>query len=166
MLARGIILVAFATNFAIPSGINLLFLLISAGLLLFYMLTMGVYKSHVLLAFQSSFFLNLCFLSGFIIFSYTKSKARSSMQTSAAVLSIGIAFLQFCCIIVYQIYTMSYRSCRVRKSQRNIELNEEQSHAILDISSRHKGMKYFAEKQPLMDPNSSDSDNTGQNQLS
>ena len=168
LLARGIILVAFATNFAIPSGINLLFLLIFAGLLLFYMLTTGVYKSRVLLAFQSSFFLNLCFLSGFIIFSHTKSEARSSMQTSAAVLSIGVAFLQFCCIIVYQVYTMSCHSCRVRKSQRNIELNEEhaQSHAILDISSRYKDKRYFSEKQPLMDPNSSDSDDAGQNQLS
>ena len=163
LLARGIILVAFATNFSIPNDINLLILLIFAGVLLFYMLTFGVYKSHVLLAFQSSFFLNLCFLSGFIIFSHTKSKARSSIQTSAAVLSIGIAFLQFCCVIVYQIYTMSCRSCRVRKSQRNIDLNEEQSHAILDISSRHKAMKYFAEKQPLMDPNPSDSDDAGQN---
>ena len=80
--------------------------------------------------------------------------------------TIGISFLQFCCIFVYQIYTMSCCSCRVSKSQRNIELNEEQSHAILDISSRHKGMKYFAEKQPLMDPNPSDSDHAGQNQLS
>ena len=166
LLARGIILVAFATNFSIPSDINLLILLIFAGVLLFYMLTMGVYKSHVLLAFHSSFFLNLCFLSGFIIFSHTKSKARLSMQTSAAVLSVGISSLQFCCIIVYQIYTMSCHSCRVRKSQRNIELNEEQSHATLGISSRHKDMKYFAEKQPLMDPNSSDSDDAGQNRFS
>ena len=61
---------------------------------------------------------------------------------------------------------MSCHSCRVRKSQRNVELNEEQSHAILDISSRHKDKRYSAEKQPLMDPNPSDSDDTGQNQLS
>ena len=162
LLARGIILVAFATNFSIPSDINLLFLLIFAGVLLFYMLTTGVYKNHALLAFQSSFFLNLCFLSGFIIFSHTKGKARSSMQISAAVLSIGVAFLQSCCIVVYQIYTMS---CKERKSQRNVELNEEQSHAILDISSRHKDKRYSAEKQPLMDPNLSDSDDAGQDQL-
>ena len=165
LLARGIILVAFATNFSIPNDINLLILCIFVGVLHFYMFAMSVYKSHVLLVFQSSFFLNLCFLSGFIIFSHTKSKVTSSMQTSAAVLSIGVVFLQFCCIIVYQIYTMS---CKERKTQKNVELNEEQSHAILDISSRHKDnlKKYSAEKQPLMDPNQSDSDDAGQNQLS
>ena len=163
LLARGIILVAFANNFLIPSDISLLILCIFAGVLHFYMFAMSVYKSHVLLVFQSSFFLNLCFLSGFIIFSHTKIKVTSSMQTSAAVLSIGVAFLQFCCIIVYQIYTMS---CKGRKSQRNVELNEEQSHAILDISSRHKDKRYSAEKQPLMDPNPSDSDDAGQDQLS
>ena len=86
------------------------------------------------------------------------------MQTSAAVLSIGIAFLQFCCIIVYQIYTMSCHSCKVRKSRNNEE--QSQCHAILDISSRHKDKEYSAEKQLLMDPNPSDSDDTGQNQLS
>jgi hypothetical protein len=57
LLARGTILVAFTTNFAVPSDINLLILLIFAGVLLFYMLTTSLYKSH---AFQSSFFLNLC----------------------------------------------------------------------------------------------------------
>ena len=149
-------------------SICLFSLFLQGYVLHFYMFAMSVYNSHVLLAFQSSFFLNLCFLSGFIIFSHTKSKVRSSMQTSAAVLSIGVAFLRFCCIIVYQIYTC--HSCRVSKTQRkfNIELpvNEEQSRAILDISSRHKDKEYSAEKQPLMDPNPSDNDDTGQNQLS
>ena len=56
-------------------------------------------------------------------------------------------------------------SCKGRKTQRNVELNEEQSHAILDISSRHKDKRYSAEKQPLMDPNLSDSDDAGQDQL-
>jgi hypothetical protein len=109
----------------------------------------------------------LCFLSGFIIFSHTKNTVRSSMQTSATMLSIGVAFLQFCCIIVYQIYAC--HSCRVRKSltERYVQLNdsEEQSHAILDISSRYKNQKYCAEKQPLIDANHSDSDQSGQNQL-
>ena len=74
LLARGIIFVTFATNFSIPRDINLLVLLIFAGVLLFYTSAMSPYKSHALLAFQSSFFLNLCFLSGFIFFSQTRSK--------------------------------------------------------------------------------------------
>ena len=110
LLVRGIIFVIFASNFSIPNGVNLLILLIIVGLLLFYMLAASMYKSHALLVFHSSFFLNICFLSGFIIFSYTNSKVRSSMQASATLISTGIAFLQFCVIILYQIYLLC-RSC-------------------------------------------------------
>ena len=85
------------------------------------------------------------------------------MQTSGAVLSIGVAFVQFCGIIVHQIY--SYSACKVRKSGTVRLLNEEQSQAILDISSRFKDQKYSAEKQPLMDQNHSDSDDSDQNQV-
>ena len=145
------------------SDINLFILLIFVGVLLFYMFAMSIYKSRALLTFQGSFFLNLCFLSGYIIFSHTKSQVKSSMQTSGAVLSIGVAFVQFCGIIVHQIY--SYSACKVRKSGNVQLLNEEQSQAILDISSRFKDQKYSAEKQPLMDQNHSDSDDSDQNQV-
>ena len=74
------------------------------------------------------------------------------MQTSATVISIGVAFFQFCGIIVSQIYSLCH-SCRVK-----VQVNEEQSDAILDISSRYKDQKYSTEKQPLMDPNYSDDD--------
>ena len=81
------------------------------------------------------------------------------MQTSATVISIGVAFFQFCGIIVSQIYSLCH-SCirRVKRSQSNVQVNEEQSDAILDISSQHKDQKYSTEKQPLMDPNHSDDD--------
>jgi hypothetical protein len=133
----------------------LLILLIFIGLLQFYMFSTSVYKSHALLVFHSSFFLNLCFLSGFIIFSHTKGKVRSSMQTSATLLSAGIAFLQFCGIILYQIYSLC-RSCGVRRGLNNIRVHEDQVHAILDITSRLDHHKYSAERQPLIDPNHND----------
>ena len=157
LLSRGIIFVTFASNFSIPEDINLLILLIFTGLLFYYMLAVSIYKSHALLVFHGSFFLNICFLSGFIIFSHTKSKIKSSIQTSAALLSTGVAFLQFCCIILYQIYSLC-RSCGVGRSLSKVRVNEEQVRAILDISSRLESHKYSAEKQPLLDPNHSDSD--------
>jgi hypothetical protein len=49
-------------------------LLISVGLLQFYMFFTSIYKSHARLVFHSSFFLNLCFLSGFIIFPTPKAR--------------------------------------------------------------------------------------------
>ena len=52
------------------------------------------------------------------------------------------------------------------KSPGNVQLlNEEQSQAILDISSRFKDHEYSAEKQPLLDQNHSDSDDSDQNQV-
>ena len=156
LLVRGIIFVVFVSNFSIPNGINLLILLICAGVLLFYMLSTSIYKSHALLVFHSSYFLNICFLSGFIIFSHTKTKVRSSMQTSATLISTGIAFLQFCGIILYQIYSL-YRSCRVGRSLNKVyRVHEDQVDAILDMSSRLERREYSAERQPLIDPNHSD----------
>ena len=154
LLVRGILFVIFASNFSIPNGVNLLILLIIVGLLLFYMLAASIYKSHVLLVFHSSFFLNICILSGFIIFSHTNNKVRSSMQTSATFISTGIAFLQFCGIILYQIYSLC-RSCGVGGGPSNNRAHEEQLHAILDISSRleHDSDTYSAKEQPLIDPN-------------
>ena len=49
LLVRGIIFIVFTSNFSIPNSINLIILLICAGLLLFYMFSTSVYKSHALL---------------------------------------------------------------------------------------------------------------------
>ena len=156
LLIQGTMFVIFTCNFSIPNGINLLILLICAGLLLFCMFSASIYKSHALLIFHSSFFLNICFLNGFIIFSRTNSKVRSSMQTSATFISIGIAFLQFCGIILYQIYSLC-RSCGVGGSLSKVcQVHEDQVDAILDISSRLKRRKYSIERQPLIDPNHND----------
>ena len=153
LLVRGIIFVILASNFSIPNGVNLLILLIIVGLLLFYMLAASIYKSHALLVFNSSFFLNICFLSGFIIFSHTNSKVKSSMQANATFISTGIAILQFCGIILYQIYSLC-RSCGGGRGPSNIRAHEEQLHAILDISSRlEHSDTYSAKEQPLIDRN-------------
>ena len=158
LLVRGILFVIFTSNFSIPNSINLLILLICAGLLLFYMFSTSIYKSHTLLVFHSSFFLNICFLSGFIIFSHTNSNDRSSIQTSATLISTGIAFLQFCGIILYQIYSL-YCSYGMRRGLNKVHrVHEDQVDAILDISSRLEHHKYSAERQPLIDPKHNDHD--------
>ena len=73
------------------------------------------------------------------------------MQANATLLSTGIAFLQFCGIILYQIVSLC-RSCGVGRGLSNAQVNEEQVDAILDISSRIQHHKYSAEKQQLLDP--------------
>ena len=73
------------------------------------------------------------------------------MQTSATLLSTGIAFLLFCGIILYQIVSLCC-SCRVGRGLSNVQVNEEQVDAILDISSRIQHHKYSAENQQLLNP--------------
>ena len=134
LLARGMILVAFTSNFTLPENVSLLLLLISAGLLLFYVLLRNLYKSHVVMVFQSSLLLNLCLLSGGMLFAHTKRKFKPTIQATAVGLSIGIAFLQFCFVILYQLYFTYFSRVRGRDVL-EIEVNEEQSHAILNIST-------------------------------
>ena len=151
LLARGTLLLLFASNFTIPQDTNLLILLVLTGFLMFYMFSMSVYKSHFVLVFQSSFFFNLILLSGFMTFAH---KIKLTMKEAVVGLSIGTAFLQFCCVILYRIYLVWCSSANDRDGVKG-GVNEEQAHAILDISTQVKDPKYSTEalNQPLLLPN-------------
>ena len=64
-----------------------------------------------------------------MLFAHTKQKFKPTIQATAVGLSIGIAFLQFCFIIVHQIYLTCF-SCMRRKDVLEFQVNEEQAHAI------------------------------------
>ena len=101
LLARGILLVTFASTFAVPQNVNLLLLLISGTLLTFYMARTHPYKSLAILLFNCIFFMNLTLLSGFFIFAYTQPyKNRATLRSVAIGLSTGVTFLQFCCAVL------------------------------------------------------------------
>ena len=155
LLARGVLFITFASNFAIPQDINLLLLLIIAGTLLFFMFWRRVYKSHSVMTFYGTFLLNLCLLSGFIIFAHTKRKVKHTVKATVVGLSTGIVFLQFCCVIFYRICFICHSYTSKRKVF-NVQENDEQVRAILDISARLKGMPDPAEIQPLLVPDESD----------
>ena len=149
LLARGMILITFASNFALPQDISLLILLVTAGLLLFYMFLENVYKSRKATVFHSSFLLNLCLLSGSMIFAHTGRRIKHTIQAVAVGLSIGTAFLQFCYVFFYQIYIMCC-SLKGGKYQETVGINEEQVDAILDLSGQRKDPRHSAERQPLI----------------
>ena len=92
----------FASTFDIPDSVNLLLLLVFSVALLVYMTLVQPYLRAAILALQTSFLVNLTLLSGFVIFSYTQSN-RSTLLSAAVGLSTGVAFLQFCAIVVYSI---------------------------------------------------------------
>ena len=101
LLTRGILLVTFASTFAVPRSTNLLLLLVLGTVLLLYMAIVCPYKSKVAFILQSSFLSNLVLLSGFVFFSYTQSAYQPTLQAYAIGLSVGIAFVKLCGIIVY-----------------------------------------------------------------
>ena len=151
LLVRGMILVTFASTFAIPQTINLLILLVFAGVLLFYVVLASPYKTHTFLAFQSSFFLNLALLSGFII--YTKGRTEPTTQAAVVGLSTGVVFLQFCFVILHSIYTVCYVLIRGKKgkvSETDTYDQQEQIQAILDINYRPEDPSFAIEDQPLL----------------
>ena len=102
LLARGVLLVTFASTFGVPDSVNLLLLLILALALLVYMTLVQPYLQAAILALQTSFLVNLTLLSGFVIFSYTQPN-RATLLSAAVGLSTGVAFVQFCSIVVYSI---------------------------------------------------------------
>lgn len=100
LLAHGILMITFASSFAIPRNINLLLLSVTGMSLIYYILLIHPYKSKVVLFLQSSYLVNLTLLSGCIFFTYTQPNA-ASLQSVAVGLSTGVAFLQFCGTVFY-----------------------------------------------------------------
>ena len=144
LLARGILLVTFASSFAVPHNINLLVLLVFAILLLFYMTLVHPYRSKGVLILQSTFFINLALLSGFIFFTYTQHESQQSLQAIAIGISTGVAFLQFCGIVIYAV---AVPRCFCQRKGNNLgherayhAMPKEQSHgyrdSILDESTQ------------------------------
>ena len=122
LLARGILLVIFASTFTVPRSINLLLLLFFGIILLFYMALVHPYKNKTVLLLQSSFLMNLTILSGFAIFTRTHSNGPS-LQAVAVGLSTGVAFLQFCGIVLHAVIAPRCSCRRVRRSSDGLNTN-------------------------------------------
>ena len=99
LLARGVLLVAFSSSFAAPKNANLLLLLIAILLLLLYMAVVQPYKNKIVLTIESSFLANILLLSAFTLYAETQEN-QHAIQRAAVGISIGVAFLQFCGIVV------------------------------------------------------------------
>ena len=134
LLARGILLVIFASTFTVPQSINLFLLLIFGIVLLFYMALTHPYKNKAVLLLQSSFLMNLTILSGFAIFARTHPNGPS-LQAIAVGLSTGIAFLQFCGIVLHAVIAPR-RSCRkVRQSPASDEFNTSIAEPVANVTN-------------------------------
>ena len=101
LLARVVLLLTFVSTFAIPQYVNLLLLLIVGAILTFYVAVVQPYKSTATLLLQSTFFINLNLLAGFVIVGSLSNQPM--LQTGAVGLSTGVAFVQFCGTVLYTV---------------------------------------------------------------
>ena len=74
---------------------------------------MQVYKSTGALLLDGSFVINLIVVSGFFMLTYSHSNGKS-MKAVAVEISTGVAFLQFCGIVVYAVITECWLHWRSR----------------------------------------------------
>ena len=120
--ARAVTLITFVSTFNIPQSANIFILFVLGTALLLYVTLVRPYKSLAILVLQSSFLANLVFLSGSISFTYHKDVSdisRPSTKTAVVMISTGVAFIQFCGMVIYPLFASrcspGERKCSPRK---------------------------------------------------
>ena len=106
LLARVLLLTVVISTFNISQSINILILFTVGTILLLYMALVRPYNNIAILVLQSSFLANLVFLSGWISFTYhtdVSNTSRPWIKTATIMVSTGVAFFQFCGIVLYPI---------------------------------------------------------------
>ena len=137
LLARGILLIIFSSSYATPNNTNLLLLLITILILLLYMAIVQPYKNKIILIIQSSLLANIIFLSVFVLYTQTQDN-KNTLQTIFAGISVGVAFLQFCGLIICNIIRLCCR--RKCKSQRYNRINfEDELELDENFSTNYRG---------------------------
>ena len=125
LLARGMLLIIFSSSYATPNNTNLLLLLITILILLLYMAIVQPYKNKRILVFQSSFFAKILFLGMFVAYAQTYNN-QPTLKITAAGISVGVAFVQFCGIIIHSTVVLCH--CKKNNTHGNnahVRLEEE-----------------------------------------
>ena len=98
LLIRGVLLLISSLTVNINPAVSLFLLLVVATLLLCYMNYKQVYKRKSVLILESAFLINLLFLTGGTMYYY--KDVGGGQRAALVYISIGIAFVKFCGIIV------------------------------------------------------------------
>jgi MFS family permease len=114
LLTRGILLVLFASTVTVHQSVYLLIILIFGIALLLYMAIMHPFKSTVVLFIQISSLANLVLLSGFLFYAQTQNKNEQILRTTAAGISIGVVFIQFCGITLFNVVKLCRRILSIK----------------------------------------------------
>ena len=115
LLSRGILLLISSLTANINPAISLFLLHGVATLLLCYMNFKRVYKRKSVLILESAFLINLIILTAGTMY-YDKESSEKVVLIS---LSIGIAFIKFCGIVIWSVVQL-FQRCRHCQQQNNV----------------------------------------------
>ena len=113
LLARGVLLLVASLTLNIDPSVSLFLLLGVSTFLLCYVNYMQVYRKVSVLILESTFLINLVILVGGAMYYFADSE--SSHRITLTYVSIGVAFLKFCGMIVWSIVQALLR-CRRQSS--------------------------------------------------
>ena len=146
LLARVILLMTFMSAFAIPQYINLLIIVVVSVAILGYTSVVQPFKNTINLILQNAYISNLVLLAGFVLAAILTNK--TTLHTVAVGLSTGVAFVQFCGIVLYNVVLVIKWRCQYvgcckqgRSSTQEDDIND-----FLDGYDR-----YTDEAKPLVD---------------
>ena len=142
LLMRGLLLISFTLTTATSPNTNLLVLLITMPILLFYTSIKPVYKCKIVRILESASILNLVALSGSTLYAGSK-------WTVILEISISFAIVQFCVIIIISLIKIYYNTrskCTRRNSYNVIDQDsaEEIFHERLEDSKINAEMIHHA----------------------
>ena len=136
LILRGVLQLLFTSVFAIPQNINLLVLLALCVLLISYIAILQPYKLISVMVLDISFLMNLILLSGLTI--YGAEKKNALFHTAVVGTSIGLAFLQFCGIVIYALITSVNQCCpRICNECSICKKNESDDEQMDELSDRY-----------------------------
>ena len=117
LLTRGILLLTSSLTANINPAVSLFMLLVVATLLLCYMNYQQVYKRKSVLILEGAFLINLLFLTGGTMYYYRD--VGGGQRAILVHISIGIAFVKFCGIIICSLLQLLSR-CKSRRQSSSI----------------------------------------------
>ena len=132
----------FASTVTVHQSVYLFIVLIFGISLLVYMAIMHPFKSTAVLIFQSSSLANLVLLSGFLLYAQTQTRNMQILQMTAAGVSTGVIFAQFCGITLHNAIKVCHSRCSdmSRKYNDDQEMNEVNDDFLVDYHDSHEIM--------------------------
>ena len=132
LLAQGTLLLISSLLLSIYPTLSLLMLCLIIALMLCYLNFMRVYKRNVTTLMESSFYINLVLLTAGML----HLKQENDKQEILLSFSIGIAFLTFCAIIIWNLISWKLKKC-CNKAERALHLFQMETDMIKDESDTY-----------------------------